>query len=259
MLALLLGAAACYESPWGSGSGGDDDGGDDDGAGDDDDAAGDDDDDAADDDASGGDDDGTPTPPEQFAPIAVIEHAGGPVDAPVFDGAGSYDPDDSSASAISFYDWDLIQQPAGSGANLQEAGGPNLVSLPVDVPGTYVVQLLVLDQDGLSSEPATYPYAAVSVEIDGDCVTAECPADNPYPVGCDIVMEGGDERGCVASTPENSVVYFQEGDACGAGHVEGTLGCAARPGDPLDAESCPINKPVTYYPATPDGCPETSG
>ncbi|MBM4369795.1 MAG: hypothetical protein FJ102_26530, partial [Deltaproteobacteria bacterium] len=102
-----------------------------------------------------------------------------------------------------------------------------------------------------------HQFASLQVSLDGDCVTATCPPDNPYPVGCDIVMAGGDERGCVASTPDNPEVYFQEGNVCGAGNVSGTLACAARPGDPLSAENCPINKPVAYYPATPDGCPET--
>ncbi len=61
----------------------------------------------------------------------------------------------------------------------------------------------------------------VPVAIDGDCVTTRCPPSAPYPVGCNIRMAGDDPRGCVASMPMNSVVYFQEGDRCGAGRVTG--------------------------------------
>ncbi len=100
----------------------------------------------------------------------------------------------------------------------------------------------------------------VPINIAGDCVVASCPPEAPYPVGCMITLYGGDERGCVASTPTFSAVYFQEGDACGAGLVEGVLRCATTPSaTPLDATSCPINKPVRYYPPTYAGCPPTRG
>ncbi|MBI4702830.1 MAG: hypothetical protein HY744_17070 [Deltaproteobacteria bacterium] len=97
----------------------------------------------------------------------------------------------------------------------------------------------------------------VKVDIDGDCVTATCPPQAPYPIGCNIVMSGGDERGCVANSPGSSVVYFQEGDKCGAGHVSGTLTCSSLPGPPLGEANCAINKPVKYYPPNQSGCPDT--
>jgi len=97
----------------------------------------------------------------------------------------------------------------------------------------------------------------VTVNLTGDCLTARCPADCPYPIGCNINMAGGDERGCVASTPSNPVVYFQEGDACGAGRVTGTLRCSNVRGTGLNAANCPINKPTRYYPASRAGCPAT--
>jgi hypothetical protein len=97
----------------------------------------------------------------------------------------------------------------------------------------------------------------VTVNIDGDCVTASCPAATPYPVGCNIMMQGNDSRGCVAGTPLNSTVYFQEGDKCGVGHVSGTLQCATAPGSPLGPLNCAINKPTKFYPPTSAGCPHT--
>ena len=62
----------------------------------------------------------------------------------------------------------------------------------------------------------------------------------------------------VASTPAQSVVYFQEGDACGSGHVSGTLLCAAQPGLPLTEANCPMNKSVKFYPTTSGDCPDTN-
>jgi hypothetical protein len=97
----------------------------------------------------------------------------------------------------------------------------------------------------------------VPVMLDGDCVTTRCPADCPFPVGCMITMAGGDSRGCVASRPDNPVVYFQEGDVCGAGRVTGTLRCSNVRGTGLNATNCPINKPTRYYPMDRSGCPRT--
>ncbi|MCC7541137.1 MAG: hypothetical protein IT379_33270 [Deltaproteobacteria bacterium] len=97
----------------------------------------------------------------------------------------------------------------------------------------------------------------VPVDLDGDCLTARCPPEAPYPVGCEITMHGDDPRGCVASSPTNPVVYFQEGDACGAGRVTGTLLCSSEPGAALNEGSCRINKSTRYYPTTRGGCPDT--
>jgi hypothetical protein len=91
----------------------------------------------------------------------------------------------------------------------------------------------------------------------GDCITAACPANAPYPVSCNVVFSPGDSRGCVASTPTSSIVYFQAGDQCNKGLITGTLRCSSTPGAPLSAASCPINKPVPIYAATRAGCPAT--
>ena len=96
----------------------------------------------------------------------------------------------------------------------------------------------------------------VPVNINGDCVTATCPPQAPYPVGCNIQLAGGDPRGCVASTPTSSVIYFQEGDKCKKGSVKGVLYCSTKPGAKLSASSCNINKPTKLYPASKYGCPK---
>ena len=108
------------------------------------------------------------------------------------------------------------------------------------------------DCDGVIDEDCVID---LMVDIDGDCVTATCPPQAPYPIACNITMAGNDPRGCVASQPNLSDVYFQEGDNCGAGHVTGTLTCSSQPGAPLDANNCPINKSQKFYVGQPNGCP----
>jgi hypothetical protein len=104
----------------------------------------------------------------------------------------------------------------------------------------------------------------VPVNIDGDCLYAFCPPQAPFAVGCNIIMDGGDSRGCVANTPGTPGVYFKEGDACpnplcpfcDAGHISGTLYCSSQPAlELLNETNCPINKAQKFYPTDPSGCP----
>lgn len=109
--------------------------------------------------------------------------------------------------------------------------------------------------DGQQDEGCTLD---VDVNIDGDCVSAYCPPQAPYPIGCNIIMSGNDPRGCIANTPGSAQVYFQEGNACGAGHVSGTLKCSSKkPSTPLDGSNCPINKSTPIYALSQSGCPPT--
>ena len=94
------------------------------------------------------------------------------------------------------------------------------------------------------------------VNITGVWGRATCPPQAPYAVGCQITMAGNDARGCVANNG-GPVVYFQEGDKCGAGKVTGTLLCSSQPGAPLSASNCAINKSTKYYPTSKAGCPAT--
>jgi len=114
------------------------------------------------------------------------------------------------------------------------------------------------DCDGLIDEGCDLN---VAVNIDGDCIYISCPPQAPYPIGCMINMQGGDSRGCVASTPTGNTVYFKEGDKCpifgfgDAGHIDGTLLCSSQPGAPLNDMNCPINKTDKFYPPDASGCP----
>ncbi|HVU01877.1 MAG TPA: MopE-related protein [Polyangiaceae bacterium] len=119
--------------------------------------------------------------------------------------------------------------------------------------------------DGRVDEGCTFD---MTVAIDGDCLAIPCPPQAPNPVGCQIDMQGGDSRGCVAHAAGNDAVYFQEGDACpipgcqlfnacgDSGHISGTLRCSASPTPvTLDETNCAINKTEKIYTDAPSGCP----
>jgi len=97
---------------------------------------------------------------------------------------------------------------------------------------------------------------AINIDLDGDCITTRCPPEAPHPVGCNIEMAGGDDRGCVANVPNDPLVYFQEGDKCGRGRVRGVLLCSAIPGEGLNERNCRINKARRFYPRDRSGCPD---
>ena len=95
--------------------------------------------------------------------------------------------------------------------------------------------------------------------INGDCLCSiPCPAVAPHPVGCNIIMQGGDPKGCIGVNKLEQV-YFQEADQCGEGTVTGTLICSSKPGPGLNAQNCPINKPVPLYLTPPSQCPYEGG
>ncbi|MBW2525069.1 MAG: hypothetical protein JRI23_12880 [Deltaproteobacteria bacterium] len=97
----------------------------------------------------------------------------------------------------------------------------------------------------------------VEVDIDagGDCAWIYCPPEAPYPVGCQLDFVGNSPSGCVAYEPGSTGVYLQEGKACDAGEVTGTLSCSACPGDGPDAANCPVNKPDPSYVEEYQDCP----
>jgi hypothetical protein len=103
-----------------------------------------------------------------------------------FDGSASSDPDGESL----IYQWQLIARPSGSGAVLVLADAVD-PSLLVDVPGNYLVSLVV--SNGLrESEPdrvsvrATGEIANVAPVADARCVPLTCNQDEcaPYDPGC---------------------------------------------------------------------------
>ena len=67
-------------------------------------------------------------------------------------GSASYDDDTPSASLV--YDWSFLSIPSGSTATLDDATTAT-PSFTADVNGIYHIQLIVTDEDGVSSAPVT--------------------------------------------------------------------------------------------------------
>ena len=64
-------------------------------------------------------------------------------------------------------------------------------------------------------------------------------------------------RGCVASTPTSSTVFFKAGNQCYAGFVTGFLLCSKTPGTGLNFLNCPmIGKTKQLYVSSPSSCPQ---
>ena len=110
------------------------------------------------------------------------------------------------------------------------------------------------DCDGVVDEEGC---VNVDLDFEGDCLTISCPARAPHPVGCDIIFEGSDPRGCVAHQPGERTVYLQEGNDCGAGRVRGSLSCSNLVQTRLNEMNCPMNKTDRRYPRRSARCPDT--
>lgn len=81
-------------------------------------------------------------------------------DLVALDGSGSHDPDGDDPIT---HAWRIIEQPAGSGAAL-EAGDTAFPLLQTDLPGAYVLELVVTDSAGLSSRPDYVTITAITAE-----------------------------------------------------------------------------------------------
>jgi hypothetical protein len=68
------------------------------------------------------------------------------------DGSGSYD--DNTETNLLQYAWSVLSVPDGSGVTTLMGANTMAPSFVPDLPGDYVVELLVSDQDGLSSLPS---------------------------------------------------------------------------------------------------------
>jgi hypothetical protein len=68
------------------------------------------------------------------------------------DGSGSYD--DNTATNLLQYAWSFVSLPSGSAVTSFTGAKTTTPSFVPDVPGNYVIQLVVTDQDGLSSLPS---------------------------------------------------------------------------------------------------------
>lgn len=130
------------------------------------------------------------------------------------DGSGSADVDGDALT----YLWSLLSRPSGSSAELV---GETLVNptLEVDVPGLYVVQLIVSDGE-LSSAPDT-----VVIDVAADTTERDTDGDG---------LNDADEDNVYGTDPNNADTDgdgFDDGDEVAAGS------------DPLDPSSTPLNLP----------------
>jgi len=98
-------------------------------------------------------------------PIANIvgEDTVNPPEDVVLDGTGSIDPMDTNDEYDLTYSWSVIDQPDDSNARFDDVGlaTPELL---VDIAGSYIVQLIVTDYNGVASAPATHAIEAEPVE-----------------------------------------------------------------------------------------------
>jgi hypothetical protein len=100
-------------------------------------------------------------------PVAVIDCDGiGTVHPPeiiIVDGRDSYDPKDPEGSQPLTYQWTLTALPELSRAEI-EHDSDSAFEFIVDIAGTYNLELVVTDFNGVPSEPVVCPVSAVPAE-----------------------------------------------------------------------------------------------
>jgi hypothetical protein len=79
------------------------------------------------------------------------------------DGTGSTDPEDVDDEFELSYSWSVSDRPDGSNADLLEHDQAT-AELQIDLAGSYTVQLVVTDFNGISSAPASHTVEAVPVQ-----------------------------------------------------------------------------------------------
>ena len=116
-------------------------------------------------------------------------------DTVLLDGTASHD--DNTTSDMLNYSWSFVSTPPGSTANLTDADTDS-PSFAVDVPGTYVVGLVVTDEDGFSS-------GTDEVEISSDNLapTANAGEDQLVIVGNFVSLDGSG-----SADPENDALSY---------------------------------------------------
>lgn len=100
-------------------------------------------------------------------PVAQIADPGVVVinEAATLDGSPSYDPDNyhpDPPHGIVGYEWSIVAAPSGSTAGLGAATTSQVLFTP-DVAGEYTVSLVVRDDAGAASDPATLTLDAIPV------------------------------------------------------------------------------------------------
>lgn len=143
------------------------------------------------------------------APIAVIETDAtevGTLSTALLDGTASYDPDNLDIpDAIVEYEWTLVSTPAGSATELVPSPSGKRANLFLDLAGSYTLELVVTDRDGLRSEPTQItldglPFEDIHVELTWDTDDTDLDIHLIHQTSC----SGGD---CFAVPPTDC--FFQ--------------------------------------------------
>lgn len=125
----------------------------------------------------------TNTPPTAVAGDNQSIHAGSDV---YLDGSASFD--DNTASSNLVYAWTMDERPYGSNADLTLANADTAFpEFFADLPGDYVLSLVVTDEGGLTSAPSIVTVSSNNVRP-----TAIAGEDVSAVVGSTVVVSGGD-------------------------------------------------------------------
>jgi hypothetical protein len=103
-------------------------------------------------------------------------------DMVLLDGTGSFD--DNTPTNLLVYNWTIIQQPAGSSTSLANADTA-MPSFVIDVAGTYLIELVVTDEQGLVS-----PADEVIISSDNLAPTALAGLDQLVIAGSTVFLDG---------------------------------------------------------------------
>ena len=128
--------------------------------------------------------------------VAGADRTVRPGSAVMLDGSASTD--DVTAGANLGYAWSLTTRPKGSAAALKAAttATPSFVA---DLPGTYVAQLVVTDEDGLAS-----PADPVTVIGNAAPTAAAQPSATVVRIGTPVSLQGAG-----STDPENDSLSYQ--------------------------------------------------
>ena len=135
---------------------------------------------------------------DNMAPTALAGnnqsiHAGQEVQ---LDGSASFD--DNTASIDLLYSWSLVQQPVASTTVLQNANTPTPTFI-ADLPGTYLVELIVEDEAGNMSDPSQTEVSSLNVSPQ-----AEAGDDLMALLLSEVILDGSG-----SSDADNDTLTFQ--------------------------------------------------
>jgi len=149
------------------------------------------------------------TPPDSAAPVAVAgpDQSVHPGDLVLLDGGNSFD--DTSATADLEFSWTLLSSPAGSTTTLANPDTPT-AAFVADLPGTYAVQLVVVDEAGIPSLPDEVLVSSLNLPP-----TAAAGPDQVAATGAAVFLDGSES----VDPDDDSLTFAWEIIASPAGSI----------------------------------------